>query len=220
MIWRPFRCGRRWPAGRYLAAGSSSEDLALVDHVGQDQRGEHLGNRADLEQRITVDLRAGTGAACDDALAVRPQHAHHDPLPNALGVAIGDQPGNVGIGRQLPVGRKRLRRRRDPEQQRPASPDLAPFALPQSALRVPLSLVAAADAGRGERQAARYADDLGERQAGHALRRAVHRPAEGTGIVALDMHDHRQEISRRELDYADPVAGSLLRRRGGGNHDC
>jgi len=207
------------PLGQVFRGRIIERDLALVDHVGENQSRERLAHRADLEQSIAVDLGAGARAVRHDALPLRPQHTDYDPLPGERCVALGDQLRDLSVRRQLPVGRDRPRRGHGGEPQFPLLPTLAPFALPRHPCSIPLRLVAATDARHGESKAARIGRYLRERQPHDALSWAVQGSAQGAGLVGRNMHDQRHARSGRGLEDPRPVAGGFLRGCGSGDRD-
>ncbi len=94
---RPTARRQRPACGQVPARGIVQSDLAANRHIRQQQPGEHLGDRTDLEQRVSA-----SGAAHDDAAARLVDHAHNDGFARPLREAPVEQVADLGIGRQCP----------------------------------------------------------------------------------------------------------------------
>ncbi len=106
------------PSGQIFGDGIVELHFAALDHVGEQERGEHLGHRADLEDRPLVH-RPAVGLV-RDAVAHEPpamgvDDAHHDADALMLRIdAVGQDPADLSVGRDHPglgrrCGRRRLR---------------------------------------------------------------------------------------------------------------
>ena len=77
-------------------------DLAAPNHFGKQQRGEGLGDRADLEHGVAVDgagIKSAAAAMRDDAPASRTKRADDDAEALPLLVdALGENALDLGIG--------------------------------------------------------------------------------------------------------------------------